>query len=330
MQANEIDMQAHELASKRHLADELAAKCQLERGIASAEQGDFHGAVQAFERGLALTPRSAEIYHNLGIAYSAGEQFSDAIDAFTQAIALQAEYPEAHYGLADALFRSGNMQESIGQFQAALSLCPPEATEALLTLRYNLGVAFSRVGKESDAAQQWRKAIQVDPGFTGSHSAIAGVLLSRGDVRGAAFYLDIIARLHPDSAPARQEAIAVYTEVLKEERRSPGLISLAAAKSEVDSLLVQAASLETDCAVLLLKLECCQVRCVESRKVTRNNCAKGGAVAGGIMGVLGGPLGIAAGAYIGARIFGGSENGRDEWSPVLDSLSGLKAKLLLG
>lgn len=222
------------------------------------------------------------------------------------------------------------MQESIGHFQAALSLCPPEAEDALLTLHYNLGVAFSRVGRESDAVTQWRKAIQIDPGFTGSHSAIANALLSRGDVRDAAFYLDIIARLHPDSVVARQEAIAVYKEALKEERRSPGLISVAAAQSEVDSLLVQAASRETDFAVLLLKLECCQVRCIESRKVDRNDLARGGAVAGGIMGLLGGPLGIAAGAYIGARIFGGSANGRDAWSPVLDSISVLKARLLPG
>jgi len=311
-------------------ATELAAKHYLQSGSAHLDQRDFDGAVQAFKAGLELAPHSAEIYHNLGIAYRTRDRFREAVGAFTQAIDLQAEYPEAHYGLADALFKSGSIQESICHFQTAISLCPPDAEDALLTLHYNLGAALYKAEEKSEAVEHWRKALQIDPGFLRSHAAIADALISCGDMRGAAFHVDILARLNPDSAPAREEAIALYKEVLEQERRSPRLISIAAAQSEIDSLLVQAANRETDFGLLLLKLECCHVRCEESRRVARSGSAKAGAVIGGTVGLLGGPLGVAAGAFIGAKFFGGSNDRRDVWSPVFDSISLLKARLLLG
>ena len=94
-------------------------------GMVRLAEGDETQAAAAYEKALALNPKQARWWGNLGAAYLALTQFPKSVSSYTKAILLDAKKSVIHYnGLATALRASGDWQASIETLQAAIAFAP--------------------------------------------------------------------------------------------------------------------------------------------------------------------------------------------------------------
>ncbi len=167
------------LAELRHSAAALAsfdraialqpqfAPAWVGRGYALHGTGRGDEAFTAFERAMAMNPRLPGAWDGRGKIMLDRNLASDALSDFDKAIELQPDYAEAWISRGRALFELDRYQEALAAFERALSLKP-------LTLAYtNMAYALADLGRLDESMEAVRKAIEIDPGFTGSYFMLA-------------------------------------------------------------------------------------------------------------------------------------------------------------
>jgi tetratricopeptide (TPR) repeat protein len=95
-----------------------------ELGNALLEQGDLDGALEAFERAIAIAPAFAWGYNGAGVALHRKHKFDDAVDAFTTALRIDASYGTAADNLGVLLRELGDLREAKRWFLRAVELEP--------------------------------------------------------------------------------------------------------------------------------------------------------------------------------------------------------------
>jgi serine/threonine-protein kinase len=150
-------------------------------------------ALEEFKHALTLDPRNAPALAGMARAYESAGRLSDAETAFRKAADLQPNDWDGHNNLAMFLGRHGKYDQAISEYKAALQLAPDNAQvlfnlggtyidsgdsklfpEAEASLRRslainpsypayaNLGALYDREGKYQDAAEQTRKALDMN------------------------------------------------------------------------------------------------------------------------------------------------------------------------
>ena len=99
--------------------------------------------------------------------------------------------------------------ELIGQMETALGKAFAEAVNAL-------GVGYGRLGQTADAIEQYRKAIELDPGLASAHYNLGAALARSGKFAEAERHLRAAIEADPKNAAA-QQALA---QVLASEGRT--------------------------------------------------------------------------------------------------------------
>lgn len=95
------------------------------------KRGNFQGAITHLREGLALSPQSESLQHQLvdsligfgGQLLSQGK-FSEAISAYTEVIDLSPNQFDAYLGLAKAFFKQGNLMQALQAAQKAARINP--------------------------------------------------------------------------------------------------------------------------------------------------------------------------------------------------------------
>jgi tetratricopeptide (TPR) repeat protein len=98
----------------------------IERAVALARAGTLGGAATLFRQALALEPRRADLWNDLGVILVRSGDLPAGIAAFREALALRPADPEAHRNLAVALERRGQAGAAIRHYQAFLDSAGPE------------------------------------------------------------------------------------------------------------------------------------------------------------------------------------------------------------
>lgn len=93
-----------------------------ERGRARAHRSDFRGALEDFDKALALNPRSAMLLNNRGGALLSLGDLHGALKEFTAAVALDAAYAEARLNRGQTRADLGDWNGAIEDLEKALSL----------------------------------------------------------------------------------------------------------------------------------------------------------------------------------------------------------------
>jgi len=150
-------------------------------------------ALEEFKHALTLDPRNAPALAGMARAYESAGRVSDAETAFRKAADLQPNDWDGLNNLAMFLGRQGKYDQAIAEYKAALQLAPDNAQvlfnlggtyidsgdskvfpEAEASLRRslainpsypayaNLGALYDREGKYQDAAEQTRKALDMN------------------------------------------------------------------------------------------------------------------------------------------------------------------------
>jgi tetratricopeptide (TPR) repeat protein len=139
----------------------------------------FQQAITAFERSLALEPRSVKSEDNLGLTLAALERNDEAIAAYRTAIAWQAgaEHPSEQplLNLGILLLEHNQLAESATLLEQAVAIAPTDPK-----IHEQLGRVYLAQGKLAEAAQHLERAVALAPDDSRLHYQLGQVYRRQG------------------------------------------------------------------------------------------------------------------------------------------------------
>jgi tetratricopeptide (TPR) repeat protein len=130
----------------------------------------------------------------------------------------QAEWQPTPSSPTSALKRPVSPERKRGAFAEGMQLAnrllvqnkPAEAVEILKEIvqrnpededvRYNLGIALSRLGQNEEAAKEYREALRIFPDYAEAHNNLGNLLLQMGDREEATKHLEAAVKITPEYA----------------------------------------------------------------------------------------------------------------------------------
>jgi len=186
-----------------------------ERAHRQYDDGDFDCALETLKEAIDLYPHSVELYVGLGYTRMAREEFAWARQAFERAVVLDPEHEDAMVGLGEALLRLGSTPAARELFQRAREAGCGDDLDLLLSMGRALyreslyleardvfeeavathvssaeavaalGYTLHRVGEETQARRQLRRALHLDSELHEARIFMGHLLYDRGDLAGA-------------------------------------------------------------------------------------------------------------------------------------------------
>jgi protein O-GlcNAc transferase len=153
------------------------AEAYINLGNALKDRGQIDEAIAAFRQAIALKPSLHEAHSNLGNVLRDKGQVDEAIAACRRAIALMPNYPGAHCNLGNALLDKGELDEAIAAFRRAIAL-----NSSFPQAHNNLGNALREKGQFDEAIAAFGHAIVLNPTFSQAHSNLGNALKDKGRV----------------------------------------------------------------------------------------------------------------------------------------------------
>jgi tetratricopeptide (TPR) repeat protein len=127
-------------------------------GDDSYARGAYAEAVAHYQDLIALKPRDAAVFNDLGAALSKLGRYHEAEDHFRKAIGRQPDHPEAHGNLGTVYLARGQLWQAENSLRRALKSKPTD-----LNHRCNLGLTLVSLGRLHDARIQFEKVLKVAP-----------------------------------------------------------------------------------------------------------------------------------------------------------------------
>ena len=174
-------------------------------------QERFQEAIPALEKERDMSPESDAAYFYLGMAYVEMERYDEALEAFEQAALLNpaesatfmemaAIYERRAADAGDAVSREDHMAAAEEMYQKVIGIDPRNAAISF----YNIGAKAWNDNRGKEAAQAFRKAIDIDSSYAEAHRELARALMGIQDFDGAVSHFEQYLRLKP-GAPDAQE-----------------------------------------------------------------------------------------------------------------------------
>ena len=186
-------------------------------------------AIQLIGKAVAVSPRSAEAYSNLGNAQHAAGRPSEACASYRRAVDLNPDFAAAHNNLGHVLCEEGDFAAALKSCERAVEIAPDlpgahnnlgnalrglgraEAAEAAFrralqfqpdnaAFHANLGNLLGDLKRFEEAQACYRRAIEIDPDLAVAHYGLAGCLRSLGDLVAATESYQRVLSLTPDQA----------------------------------------------------------------------------------------------------------------------------------
>jgi tetratricopeptide (TPR) repeat protein len=133
------------------------------RGKTLQQLGSHRMAVEEMKKAAAFTPPSAaalaELYHNLGVSEAQLGELRAARKCYESALSVAPEYALAHYSLANLLIRQEQFKLAERHYLAAIS-AKTDFSDAYA----NLGHMLESQGRRDEAIDNYRRALQIEPG----------------------------------------------------------------------------------------------------------------------------------------------------------------------
>jgi tetratricopeptide (TPR) repeat protein len=125
---------------------------------ARGQRGGRDEAIRLFERALALDPKRAADWYNLGYLLQDAQRHDEAIAAMRRAIALNEKLDLAHYGLALSLIKTDRLEEAIEPLKRNIALQPMSPYGF-----YQLAHVHHRLGHPKEAVALIRRLAGFEP-----------------------------------------------------------------------------------------------------------------------------------------------------------------------
>jgi len=167
----------------------LAEMCRQKGLLAEAEE--------AGRRAVAMDPKQAQAWNNLGIVLQEVGKFDESRACLERVVELMPEWPEAWNNLANTCRRQGRFDLAEPHYRRALQL-NPEYAEAYS----NLAFLLSSQGKFDEAAELAGRAIDLNPRLVDAYLNLAEVEMSRRRYEAVLRSLDMLRAFAPDHPAA--------------------------------------------------------------------------------------------------------------------------------
>ncbi len=152
-------------------------------------------ACASYRRAIDLNPNFAAAHNNLGRVLCEEGDFAAALASCEHAVEIAPDLAEAHNNLGNALRGLGRLEAAETAFRRALQLQPDSAV-----LHANLGNLLGDLKRFEEAQACYRRAIEIDPELAVAHYGAAACLRSLGDLVAAAESYKKVLSFIPDQA----------------------------------------------------------------------------------------------------------------------------------
>lgn len=132
-------------------------KNNFEKAESYLKKGNFHQAINEFEKILEKCSDDPICYNKLGICYASLGEFIKAKSYLEKALSLDLKYPEAYNNLGNICLEEKEYEKSIELYRKALALNPDYSAA-----HSNLGLAYKRTKRISEAVKHFKKAAEID------------------------------------------------------------------------------------------------------------------------------------------------------------------------
>jgi tetratricopeptide (TPR) repeat protein len=140
---------------------------QMLQGVIYERKGDVTGAIQAYEKALALEPRFALAANNLAYLYSEhGGDKNRALALAELAKEMAPDEPHISDTLGWILYRRGVYQRALALLKESARKLPDN-----VEIQYHLGMTYAKLGDKPSARQALARAVATPAGFSGKDEA---------------------------------------------------------------------------------------------------------------------------------------------------------------
>jgi tetratricopeptide (TPR) repeat protein len=180
------------------------------------QRGDWSLAAGHLEQVIARGAKFADVHHMLGVCYHQLGEFDPAQRAFERALEINPGYVEASLNLAILCNDLGQYEKAQKVYANALERArngshrgpgdePLDAHTRgkIANLHAAVGDAYLAVRRPADAAAEYRRALELSPGFVDLRMKLASALRESGDAGAAAAELRRAVQDAPAYVPAR-------------------------------------------------------------------------------------------------------------------------------
>lgn len=170
----------------------MTIRQRIQQGMLAWEADDFEEALATFETVLKENPNFPDINNKTGLCKAMLGDSEGALESFDKAIELAPTYAEAHVNRGIVLNELGRHDEAREAFEESARLdtrdgraFPSRVGNEIAVTHAKLGDLYMAADRPSEAADQYRKALEVRPRFMDIHSKLGEALLEMGDAERA-------------------------------------------------------------------------------------------------------------------------------------------------
>lgn len=200
------------------------ARIRMELAATYYAQGQYNTALDELKQAVAIDPSLPAAHEMRGLIYDAINDTDRADASFRQALALEPGNVSALHNHAWSLCRRGRYAEADALFARAVALPPSQAIPASKT-HLARGVCLMRAGLYAEAEKSLVKSYEIDPSSPATGYNLAAVLMRRGELERARFY---VRRINNTPEQATSESLWLAVRIEHRLGNMPGRDELAA------------------------------------------------------------------------------------------------------
>ncbi len=166
-------------------------------GLAYAQLGQWHEAIQYFKQALLYDSANPHIYLNLANTYKKTQDLSKAKLHYQQALQLNPKYAQAHNNLAGIYAHERHDTLALEHYKQALHAAPD-----FMAAHYNLGLLFLKTNQFAAAQKQFSNVIALFPEHADAHFYLGLLALQDEQLEQAENFFQHVLAIEPEHADA--------------------------------------------------------------------------------------------------------------------------------
>lgn len=180
----------------------------------TADEGNLEGAIQLYQRSLALDPTPLWVSLALADAFYRSGDYRSALEAYRQPLRIDPVNDEAMRGRGKTLIALDRPQEAVDQYRALLKRLPRDHRAM-----NGLGVALDMTGEHGEAQQLYRNAMVLAPNDASLQNNLAlSLALSRNFETSLAMLTKLVNS--PVSTARNRQNLALVYGLIGDEQRA--------------------------------------------------------------------------------------------------------------